>query len=143
MRGLRRDRLRGSGCRVNRDRGDEAEAAPGDGTNDILVAAGVADGGSRGADAAAQRGVGDDSAVPNGIDQLVPGDGAVVVFDEKVEHAEDLRLHRNRLAGALQIVGQGVECELAKPVNHRLTPKISEKSNVSQANLKPAFKRVQ
>ena len=75
---------------------DEPEALAGDGADAALLLAAVADGAAGGVDAAGQRRVGHDAAVPDAGDQVVLADHAVAVADQEHQQVEDLRLDRDR-----------------------------------------------
>ena len=79
---------------ASRHLGDEAESPAVDRPDEALRPAVVAERLARGLDAARDRGLGDDAAVPDLLDDLVLADQALVVLDQQGEQREDLRLER-------------------------------------------------
>ena len=96
------------------DLADEAKALSRDGADHRLILAAVADRFSRGVDAARQRRVGDDAAVPDGLDQVILGDDAVTVLDQVNQEIKHLRLDRDGLAAAGQFAQGSVKHMVGK-----------------------------
>ena len=68
--------------------------------------------------AAGQGRVGDDASVPDLLEQLIPGNEALAVFNEEGEEGEHLRLERADPSPGTQLDLGQVELELAEPVFH-------------------------
>ena len=100
------------------DRADEAKPFAGRGPDEPLLLAAVADRASRRIDAAGQRRFRDDPAVPDGVDDLVLGDDAAAVGDEKGENVEDLRLNGDRPVRLQQFATIGVERVVVEEIEH-------------------------
>ena len=62
-----------------------------------LFRAGVADCGARRIQPAAEGRLGDDAAVPHGVQQVVTADDPIARLDQEREHVEDLRLDRDQV----------------------------------------------
>ena len=66
---------------------DEPEAFPGQGFDEALFVPGIADCAARDIQTGRQRPVGDDTAVPNGVDEVVLADDALPVADQVIEQS--------------------------------------------------------
>jgi hypothetical protein len=78
----------------------------------------VADRGPRLLDAAVQRRVADDTAAPQGLEELRARHGAVAIRDEIDQQLEDLRLYGDGLPLAPQLETRRIELEVLEPVDH-------------------------
>jgi hypothetical protein len=83
-------------------------------SNERLLLAGFADGATCRIDAAIQSGVGNDSSLPNMLDQLVLSDHAVGVLSQVKKKVEDLRLDMDSPFGALKLASFGIKHEIVK-----------------------------
>ena len=96
---------------------DESEAFAGQGLDQCLRFPAVADRGARRIDARRQRRFGDDSAVPNGVDQIVFADDPVAILDQIEDEIEDLRLDRNKRRAAANFAAFDVKKLLAETIS--------------------------
>ena len=69
-------------------------------------------------DAAGERGLGDDPAIPDRLDQFILADNAIMVTHQVNDEIEHLRLDMNRLAKPAQLLLAEVDFELGKAVFH-------------------------
>jgi hypothetical protein len=69
----------------------------------------VADGTARGADARAERCIGDDAALPYGIYEFVFAYNSIAILNEINEQIENLRLDRDEFARPSQLVAHGID----------------------------------
>jgi hypothetical protein len=69
-------------------------------------------------DAAAQRGLGDDPAIPDRLYQFILADNAIMIADEVNDDIEHLRLNMNGLAEPAQLMLAEVYLKLAELVQH-------------------------
>lgn len=99
----------------------EANALAGKRPDQALFRAVVADGGARRAQAAAEGRLGDDAAVPHGVQQVVTADDPIPRLDQKREHVEDLRLDRDQVVTPTQLPPGGIEGAACKLVDHDAT----------------------
>jgi hypothetical protein len=104
------------------DLADEPETLAGDGVDEALLLAAVADGAAGGVNAAGEGGVGHDAAVPDAGDQVVLADHARAVADQEQQQVEDLRLDRRELARAAQLAPVGVEDVVFEEKQHVSAP---------------------
>ena len=88
---------------------DEPNSLAGGGADEALLLAAIADGAPGGVDAARQRQVGYDTAVPHPGDQVVLADHAVAIANQKNQEVEDLRLDRDERALATQLAPAGIK----------------------------------
>ena len=88
---------------------DEANSLAGNGADEPLFLAVVADRVSGGVDAAVQRRVRDDSSSPHQRNEIVPADHAIAVFQQVNQQVEHLRLHRHQVGATAQLATIGVE----------------------------------
>jgi hypothetical protein len=96
---------------------DETNPLAGDGTDQRLPLAAVADRPTGGIDAAGQGGFGDDSPVPDRFDELVLGDDPLAVSHQMDQQIEDLRLDRHKLRTAPELAAIDVQ-RVAKQESH-------------------------
>ena len=104
------------------DLADEAEPALVQRADEPLVVAGVADRLAGGGDAAAERRLGHDPALPDGIDQLLPAHRPLAVANEVDEHVKYLRLDVNYLAGAPQFLPRNIDLEIGEAETQPFSP---------------------
>src|SRR5262249_13818348 len=97
---------------------DETKAALVHGANEALIVAAVAYHAPCGADARAQRGLRDDAALPNHIEQLVLADDPVAVTNEVNEQIEHLRLDVDDRAGTPQLMARNVDLAVGESEVH-------------------------
>lgn len=110
-------RGRGRGGILNLgDRGDEAVAASVDRLDVALLAAVVSQGFARRHDAAVERGFGHVALGPNGVEDLIFAQAAVVVPHEQPEHFEDLRFHGDGPARLAKLERWDVDLEVVEGV---------------------------
>ena len=88
---------------------DEAKTLSRDGADHALVAAGIGDRLARGVDPGGQRRFRDDAPFPDFLDQIVLGDDAVAVLDQKDQEIEHLRLDSDWLARAGKLAEVGIK----------------------------------
>ncbi len=100
------------------DLADEAEAALVEGADEDLIVAAVADRLAGCVDAARQRRLGHDAAVPDLVKDLVLRDDAVVVPDQEGQKVEDLRLDMHGLAAAAQLLPAKIKLVVRKDEGH-------------------------
>lgn len=86
------------------------------GPNENLVVSVVAKHASGAIDAAAERGLGDDPAVPDRLYQFILADNAVTVAHQMDDEIEYLRLDTNGLAKPAQLMLAEVDFEVREPV---------------------------
>jgi hypothetical protein len=84
------------------------------GLDPFLLRAIVADRAPRGLDAAGQRRVGHDAAVPDGLDQLVLGDQASGMARQIRQQFEHLRFDRQQGSAAPQFEGGEIQLHIPK-----------------------------
>jgi hypothetical protein len=117
------------------DGADESKALPGNGPDQLLLLAVVADRISGGVDAAVERRIGHDPAAPHQGDEIVSTDDVIAVFQQVDEQIKHLRLHRNQLAVATQLATIGVEDMIIKAEFHvRYRIFSQETINVASSN---------
>ena len=85
-----------------------------DGADVPLRLAVVAERAPRRHDSAAQRGIPDEAPTPDGIEQFVPADEAVMMSDQFRDHGEYLRLDADTFVSAPQFGTTGVEDEVVE-----------------------------
>ena len=98
---------------------DEADAAAVQRADQALLASVVAQRPPGRLDPAGHRRVGHGPSVPDLLDDLLLGDHALGILDEKQQQGKDLRLHRDGLAVASQFALHGLEFERFEDVSHR------------------------
>ena len=101
---------------VGRDVGHPPVAPAVDGTDHRLRRPVVTDEAAGGLDPARQRRLTDEPIAPDGVEELGLGNDPLAVLDQIAEHVEDLRLHCDGRAGALEQVPIGVEQDVAEQV---------------------------
>ena len=108
-------------------RAHEADAAAGDGADQPLLVAVVADRAPRGIDATRQGGIRHDAAAPDRGDEIVLADDAVAVLHEVEQEIEYLRFDGNGRGAAMQLAPVGIEHVIVK---HKLQAKASPVATV-------------
>ena len=73
-------------------------------------------------DAAGERGLGDDPAIPDRLDQFILADDPVMVAHQMNDEIEHLRLDMNGLAKPAQLLLAEVDLEFGKSVFHYHAP---------------------
>ena len=96
------------------DCANEAMAFARDGSDQLLVLAGVAERLPRGVNPTAQGCIRNNTALPDRGDEIVFADNALTILDEVDQHIEDLRLDIDRLAAAAQLAPVGIKCMIGK-----------------------------
>ena len=97
----------------------EAEAELMDRTDQALGGAVIADRLARRLDPAGDRGVGDDPAPPDALDDLVPADQPFAVLDEQPQQGEHLGLDGHHAIAKAQFALAGVELIAVEDMDHR------------------------
>ena len=97
---------------------DEPEAALVQRPNKSLVGSVVSKRTPGAIDAAGERGLGDDPAIPDRLDQFILADNPITVAHQVNDEIEDLRLDVNGQAKPAQLLLAEVDLELGKPVLH-------------------------
>ena len=112
------------GCRraLFSDRTDESEAFTWQCLDEALLLAGIAKGSPGGIQARCKCSIGNDAAVPNGVDKIVLADDALPVDDQVFEQIEHLRRNGNDIWPAMQFAPAGVECELLEVIAQVANP---------------------
>ena len=85
-----------------------------DGSDQLLVLAGVAERLPRGINPTAQRCIGNNTALPDRRDEIVFADNALMILDEEDQYVEHLRLDIDRLAVAAQFTSVGIKYMIGK-----------------------------
>jgi hypothetical protein len=93
------------------DLADESESALMLGANEVLIVAAVAQRPPRSTDAGAERRLGDETTLPNCLDQLILAHDSVAMLDEVNDQIEDLRLDANNRAGSPQFMPRDIDFE--------------------------------
>src|SRR5262249_59409423 len=96
------------------DVADEAKPALVQGANQGLVIAAVPERAAGRADAGAERGLRDDAALPDRLDQLVLAYDALAILHEVNDQVEHLRLDMDDRAGTPQLVPSDIDLEVGK-----------------------------
>jgi hypothetical protein len=91
-----------------------AKLFAGEGADQGLRLAAVADGAPRRGDPAVERRIGDDPAAPHRRQEIVLADDALAVLQQINENVEDLRLQGDVLAATPQLATGGVEHMVAE-----------------------------
>ena len=86
--------------------------------NESLVGPVVAKRAPGAIDAAGERGLGDDPAIPDRLDQFILADDPIMIAHQVNDEIEDLRLDVNGQAKSAQFLLAEVDLELGKPVQH-------------------------
>lgn len=102
-----------------------------DGLDEFLAGAVVSDEVPRRLDAAAERGVRDDAAFPDLLDQLVPGHDVIAVFNQDNQELQNLGLEGQRLTPARDFKQGGIDLIVAESVYHVGPHKIHEISKLT------------
>src|ERR1700682_2859248 len=97
---------------------NEAKPLAWNGPDQLLVRAAIADGLSRGVDAARECRVRHDSAAPNRSDEIFFADDAVAVLHQIDQQIEHLRLHGNCCAAAEQLAAFCIKRMIVKDKMH-------------------------
>jgi hypothetical protein len=63
-----------------------------------------------------QRGIGNDTSVPNGVDEVVFANDALPVSDQVIKQIEHLRCDNNHIRCAVQFAPVGVQCVILKEI---------------------------
>src|SRR5262249_59835652 len=106
---------------------DEQKPAPRYCAHEDLRRAAVADRLAYRIDSGVQRHVRDDSAVPDGLDELVLADHPVAVGDQIGQQIEHLRLDMNRPVAATKLAPARIQDAVTESDNHRtMTLRISD-----------------
>src|SRR5262249_20685272 len=82
------------------------------GPDERLIFAALAERTSRRIDAAVQRGVRDDAALPDMLNQFILADHTICVLREIEQQIEHLRLDMDRAFGAFEFAPVGVQAEI-------------------------------
>ena len=90
--------------------------------DEALFLAGVADRTPGDIQAGRQRRIGDDTPVPNGVDEVVLADDALPVADQVVEQVEYLWRDGDDVRAAMQLAPVGVECVVLEEIAHAVDP---------------------
>ena len=85
-----------------------------DGSDKLLVLAGVAERLSRSVNSAAQRCIRNNAALPDRGDEIVFADDTLTILYEVNQHVEHLRLDIDRLAAPEQLTPVGIKCMIGK-----------------------------
>jgi hypothetical protein len=93
---------------------DKAKALAGKGADQLLVAAGFSDRLSCSGDAACERGVFHDPTAPDRGNQIVLGDDAARVLDQKDQQIEHLRLYRDRFRSSTKLPAARIQFVVGK-----------------------------
>src|SRR5262245_24677935 len=119
---------------------DEAKPLAGDGADQSLLIAAVADRTPHSGDPAAQRGIRNDAAIPHVRDQILLADHALAVLDEIVEEIKNLRLDGDGIVSTPQFPPVNIERAICENVDHHADPAVQrscpfprEKTGKSQA----------
>jgi hypothetical protein len=102
--------------------GDEAQPLAGNGADQLLALATVADRLARRIDAAGEGCLRHDPAAPHRGDEIVLGDDAIAILNEANQQIEHLRLDGNGFRAAVQLTPVGVEYMVGKEKLHLLPP---------------------
>ena len=102
---------------------DEAQPLAGNGADQFLALATVADRLARGIDAAGQGRLRHDPAAPDRRDEIVLRDDAIAVLNEANQQIEHLRLDGNGFGAAVQLTPVGVEHVIGKEKLHAAAPR--------------------
>jgi hypothetical protein len=70
-------------------------------------------------DGAGDGGIRDDPPVPNPLDELVPRDQAVAIFDDEPQQREDLRFDRDRNAVGPKLDICSIQFKIFEKIDHR------------------------
>ena len=105
-----------SGASIGLNIADEAKAALVQRPNQGLVVSVVAKRAPGAIDAAGERGLGDDPAIPDRLDQLVLADDPIVVAHQMNDEIEHLGLNMNRFPKPAQLLLAEVDLEFGKSV---------------------------
>ena len=100
------------------DIADKSESPPMHRPNEALRPSVIADRLTRGLEAGRNGRFGDDPALPNRVDDLVPADDAVAVACEEMQQIEGLRLDLARFAVAPEFVELRIELPVVEFEDH-------------------------
>jgi hypothetical protein len=103
------------------ERSNKAKTSAVHGFNDLLCPSAVADGFTRRHDAVAQDGLVDEWFVPELLEQLLSGDGAIAVLHEIGKYIEHLGLDPEQGPGTAQLIALRIEFIIPKGVDHPLS----------------------
>ncbi len=120
--GRRRGSFGQFGVRLDMHFADEAQAFAGNGADQLLFAATVADRLAGGIDAARQRGVRNDTATPDRRDEIASADDPLAVLQQVNQNVEDLRLDCNPLRAAPQLALFRIKYMIDKDKTHCSAP---------------------
>ena len=95
---------------------DETKAFPRQCFDEALFVPGIADCAAGDIQTGRQRPIGDDTAVPNGVDEVVSTDDALPVEDQVVEQVEYLWRDGDDVRPAMQLAQVGVQCVLLEEI---------------------------
>src|SRR5258707_15838513 len=101
-------------------RAHEPPALAAKGPDQALLRPGIPDCGARRVQPAAERCLGDDAAVPYGIQQVIAADDPVPHFDQQFQHVEDLRLDRDEAVAPTKLAPGRIEGAVFELVNHEM-----------------------
>jgi hypothetical protein len=101
---------------------DETEALARQCLDEALFLAGIADCAAGDIQAGRQRPVGDDTAVPNGVDEVVFSDNALPVADQVIQQVEYLWRDGDDVRPAMQLAPVGVECVVLEEIAQAAIP---------------------
>src|SRR5712675_1587312 len=123
---------------------DETESLAGDGADQLLVVAAVAERLAGGVDAAGQGGIRHDPAAPDRGDEVVLAHHAVAVLHQVDQEVEHLGLDRNGFEAAAQLPPVGIKPMISKEKLHAIAPlnrrRLKGYSSPSQGQIKRAAK---
>jgi hypothetical protein len=97
---------------------DETQALARDCADEFLLRAAVPDRPSGSVDAAAQCGIGNDSAAPNRSNELVFTDDAITVLYQVNQKVKNLWLHGKSIGSVAQFTPIGIKCMIREAILH-------------------------
>ena len=113
---------RGCGTFSFPHRSDKAKALSRQCLDEALFLARITDGASSGIQAGRERRFGDDTPLPDGLDQVVLADDMLPVADQVVQQVEDLRRDRDQFSAATKLAAVSVESAILEEVAQAAVP---------------------
>jgi hypothetical protein len=101
---------------------DETKALARQCLDQALFLTGIADRTADGIQACRKRRIGNDAAVPNGVDEVVLANDALSVVDQVIEQVEYLWRDRDDVRPAIYLASIGVECVLLEKIAQAANP---------------------
>src|SRR5262245_48308191 len=98
---------------------DKTKALARDGAQQTLVPACIPDRLAHGIDAAGQRRLRDDAAIPHLLEQLILADDALAMLEQIEQQIENLGLKRHALSSAAELPPLGIKYMIFKAKSHR------------------------